>query len=429
MTSLTNISDARRVVVTGLGAVTPLGKDIYHSWHRLIEQKSGVSSIGDKFKTDDISCKISALVPSKEKEYGLDMDEYISIKDQRRMDDFIKFGIISCEQAILDSGLENISEEKKDRIGVLMGSGIGGLQSIEKHVIETHEKGARYLSPFFIPASLINMISGHISIRHGFRGPNHSVVTACATSTHAIGDAYKLIKHGNADVIIAGGSEASVCRIGIAGFAAMKALSSNYNDTPQQASRPWDRDRDGFVMGEGSGTLVLEEYEHAKKRGAKIYCEITGYGLTGDGYHMTAPHPEGLGAKNALLHAMNEAQISPDQVDYINAHATSTPVGDEAELRAMQQIFDDRSTLLMSSTKSSIGHLLGATGAVEAIFSILAMRDSVVPATLNLDNPPKDCKIDLVPHKPKEKSLSHVVSNNFGFGGTNASLVFSKITR
>ena len=426
---LTN--NVRRVVVTGLGAVTPLGGSVDHSWNRLINAESGITQIGDLFDTSDINCKIAAPVPlrhNNSNDYAFDLDLYIKPKEQRRMDSFIQFGIASCEQAILDANLGKIEEDKAHRIGVMMGSGIGGLKTIEKHSIEVHEKGARHLTPFFIPASLINMISGHISIRHGYRGPNHSVVTACATGSHAIGDAFRLIKYGHADVMLTGGAEASICRVGIAGFASMRALSSKYNDTPQKASRPWDKDRDGFVMGEGSGTLVLEEYDHAKKRGAKIYCEITGYGLSGDGYHMTASHPEGLGAQNSMNDAMKEAEISPDHIDYINAHATSTPVGDAAELKAIQNVFGNRDTLLMSSTKSSIGHLLGATGAVESIFSILAMRNGIVPATLNLDNPPEGCKIDLVPHKPKEKKLDHVLSNTFGFGGTNASLVFSKIS-
>lgn len=412
----------RRVVITGMGAVTPIGNDIDKSWNNLIQGKSGIKKISN-FDASEVSCKIGAEV-HLDKEY---IDQYIEPKEQKKVDEFTILAIIAADQAIKDSGYKIEKEEQKARSGVLIGSGIGGLKSIEKTVITSENRGPKKVSPFFIPSSLINIASGHVSIKHGFMGPNHSVVTACATGTHAIGDSFKLIQDDKADVMICGSAESVICKIAIAGFGALRALSTNFNDTPEVASRPWDKDRDGFVMGEGSGILVLEEYEHAKKRGAKIYGEVVGYGLSGDAYHITAPDTEGRGSSIAMKMALNDAAINPEKIDYINAHGTSTPMGDDIELKTVEKLFGNRSDLSMSSTKSSIGHLLGGAGSVEAVFSALALNNSILPPTLNLDNPSSETKIDLVPHKAKEKKINFTMSNSFGFGGTNASLIFKNL--
>jgi 3-oxoacyl-[acyl-carrier-protein] synthase II len=378
----------------------------------------------------DLPCKIAGQVPVGDKSSGLfNPDDWVEAKDRKKMDQFIVYAIAAAAQAVEDSGWKPTAEADKDRTGVMIGSGIGGLPSIAEGAMTIHEKGPRRVSPFFIPAALINLASGHVSIRHGFRGPNHSVVTACATGAHAIGDAARLIQLDDADVMIAGGTEAAVCRLGLAGFAAARALSTNFNDTPEKASRPWDKDRDGFVMGEGAGIVVLEEYEHAKKRGAKIYAEIVGYGMSGDAYHLTAPTPDGNGGFRAMTAALKRAGMTPADIDYVNAHGTSTPLGDEIEFGAVKRLFGDNAkSVSMSSTKSAIGHLLGAAGSVEAIFSILAVRDQVAPPTLNLENPSPGCDgIDLVPKAAKERKVRAALSNSFGFGGTNASLIFSAV--
>lgn len=417
----------RRVVVTGLGLVTPLGDGVEHNWSRLIDGHSGIKGI-DQFDVSDLPAKIAGIVPDGDGSDGsFDASAYLEPKEQRKVDRFILLGVSAADQAVRDSGWMPEDEESQDRTGVLIGSGIGGLTSIADTERLLAERGPRRISPFFIPAALINLISGHVSIRFKFRGPNHSVVTACATGAHAIGDAARLIMLDDADVMVAGGAEAAVCRIGVAGFAAARALSTGYNETPQQASRPWDVGRDGFVMGEGGGCVVLEEYEHAKKRGATIYAEITGYGLSGDAHHITAPADDGNGGFRAMKAALKRAGLSADQIDYINAHGTSTPLGDMIELGAVKRLMgDDLGGASMSSTKSAIGHLLGAAGAVEAIYSVLAIRHGVLPPTLNLESP--DEKVgpaDLVPLKAKERKVSHALSNSFGFGGTNASLIFS----
>jgi 3-oxoacyl-[acyl-carrier-protein] synthase II len=418
----------RRVVITGIGLVTPLGCGVKPSWEKLLASKSGLKSI-DRFDVSDISSKVAGLVPGEEEEHGFIPSNYISNKDLRKMDLFIMYGIGAASEAVEDSGWMPESEEERDRTGVMIGSGIGGLLSIEGGSILMHEKGARKLSPFFIPSSLINLVSGHVSIKYGFMGPNHAVVTACATGAHAIGDAARLIQLDDADVMVAGGTEAAISRIGVGGFAAARALSTNFNDTPHKASRPWDRERDGFVIGEGAGVVVLEELEHAKKRGAKIYAEVVGYGLSGDAYHITAPEPTGRGGYRAMQMALRRAAIDPEQIDYINAHGTSTPLGDEIELGAVKRLFGDHAyKLSMSSTKSSVGHLLGAAGSAEAIFSALAIRDQIAPPTLNLDNPSEGCDIDLVAHTAKERKIEYVLSNSFGFGGTNAALVLKKFS-
>lgn len=417
----------RRIVITGLSAVTPLGRNTNDSWKALIAGKSGIRTIPDHlFRTDDLVTRIAGLVPGDAAAHEADMANYISPKDIRKMDRFIHLAIMSACQAIEDSGVNNLAD--LSRIGIMAGSGIGGLSSIEENVLTMADRGPRRIGPFFIPSMLINLAAGHISIKYGFTGPNQAVVTACATGAHAIGDAARVIICGDADVMIAGGSEAAVCRIGIAGFNAARALSSAFNDQPEKASRPWDKDRDGFVMGEGAGYLVLEELEHAKKRGAKIYAELAGCGSSGDAYHITSPSPEGNGALLAMQMALRNAKINPTDIDYINAHGTSTPVGDTIEINAMRKLMGDHITnISISSTKSSIGHLLGAAGGVEAIFSILAMQESVIPPTLNLDNPADECiGLDLVPFKAKEKKLGIVMSNSFGFGGTNASIIFKK---
>ena len=414
----------RRVVVTGLGMVSPLAGNLDDSWSRLIEGKSGAGKI-TLFDTEQMACKIACEVPFGDGKNGsYNPDETVSPKEQRRIDRFIMFGLSAAAEAVADSGWQAETDEEKWTTGVLVGSGIGGLSSIEQTSLVLAEKGPRRVSPFFIPGALINLVSGMISIKYGFKGPNHAVVTACSSGAHAIGDASRLIALGDADVMIAGGTEAAICPIGIAGFLACKALSTHFNDDPQRASRPYDKDRDGFVMGEGSGMLVLEELEHARARGAKIYAEIIGYGLSGDAHHITAPAADGDGAYRCMKAALKRAGIDPGDLDYVNAHGTSTPLGDEIELRALERLTGGNAgSVSMSSTKSAIGHLLGAAGAVEAIFSILAIRDNVAPPTLNLDAPSVNTSIDLVPHKAREKQINTVLSNSFGFGGTNASLV------
>ena len=415
----------RRVVVTGMGLVTPLGVGVDAVWGRLLNSESGAGQI-KKIDTSDLSVKIACEVPIGDSAPDFNADDWIPPKEQRRIDDFIIFGLCAMEQALTDAGWKPEDEDSRLRTGVLVGSGIGGLPSIEAAAITLHEKGPRRISPFFIPGSLINLLSGTISIKYGFKGPNHAVVTACSTGAHAIGDAARLIMLDDADVMIAGGAEAAISRLGMAGFAACKALSTSFEDTPEKASRPYDKNRDGFVMGEGSGIVVLEELEHAKARGAKIHAEVAGYGLSGDAHHITAPAPDGDGGFRAMQGALQRAGLNPGDVDYINAHGTSTPLGDEIEVGAVKRLFGDAvNQLSMSSTKSAIGHLLGAAGSVEAIFSILAMNNNVAPATLNLDDPSDGLDMDLVPHKPKERPIRAALSNSFGFGGTNASLVLT----
>jgi len=415
----------RRVVVTGLGLVTPLGCGVNAVWRRLVDGESGIRAI-QSFDVSDLPCKVAAQVPQGETAAGyFNADDWMPPKDQRKVEPFIVYAMAATVQAVEDSGWMPSDEEARERTGVMIGSGIGGLEGIADGAVLIKEKGPRRLSPFFIPACLINLASGHVSIRFGFKGPNHSVVTACSTGAHAIGDATRLIQLGDADVMVAGGTEAAICRIGVAGFAAARALSTAFNDNPPAASRPWDKDRDGFVMGEGAGIVVLEEREHAMKRGAKIYGEVLGYGLSGDAYHITAPTPDGSGALRSMRNALKSAKLGPEAIDYINAHGTSTPLGDEIELGAVKRLFGAQAyKLSMSSTKSAIGHLLGAAGSVEAIFSILAMRDGVAPPTRNLDNPSEGCDIDLVPHQARKRPIKYVLSNSFGFGGTNASLIF-----
>jgi 3-oxoacyl-[acyl-carrier-protein] synthase II len=415
----------RRVVVTGLGLVTPLGIGVEHVWKRLLNGESGIGAI-QSFDVSDLPAKIAGQVPRGETASGnFNADDWIAPKDQRKMDDFIIFAIGAATQAVNDSGWTPTDEESLERTGVMIGSGIGGLPGIAETSLTLHEKGPRRISPFFIPSCLINLASGQVSIKYGFKGPNHAVVTACSTGAHAIGDAARLIQWEDADVMVAGGAEAAVCRIGLAGFAAARALSTAFNDEPQRASRPWDEARDGFVMGEGAGVVVLEELEHAKKRGAKIYAEVIGYGMSGDAYHITAPAEDGNGGFRAMRNALKRANLGAEDIDYINAHGTSTPLGDEIELGAVKRLFGDHAyKLSMSSTKSAIGHLLGAAGSVEAIYSILAMRDQIVPPTLNLEKPSAACDIDLVPLRAKERKVRRALSNSFGFGGTNASLIF-----
>ncbi len=417
----------RRVVVTGLGIVSPLGTGIEETWGRMLASESGAGPI-TKFDASDLPCRVAFEVKRGDGANGtLNADQWLDPKEQRRNDDFIQFAMIAAQQALKDSGLEIKTPEQQHRAGVLVGAGIGGLPSIEATTLLLHEKGPRKISPFFIPGSLINLASGQISIAHGLKGPNHAVVTACSSGTHAIGDAARLIAFDDADVMFAGGAESCINRLGIAGFSACKALSTAFNDEPSRASRPYDKARDGFVMGEGSGMLILEELEHAKARGARIYAEIVGYGMSGDAYHITSPPEDGDGAFRCMTAALKRAGLAATEIDYVNAHGTSTPVGDEIELRAVERIMNGNvSRLSMSSTKSSVGHLLGAAGAVEAIFSILAIRDNVCPPTLNLDNPSVETKIDLVPKIPRKKEVNIVLSNSFGFGGTNASIVMCR---
>jgi 3-oxoacyl-[acyl-carrier-protein] synthase II len=416
----------RRVVVTGIGAVSPLGANIEDSWSNLLKGHSGASKI-NHFKVDDLACQIACMVKTTG-DGAFNADDWIEPKDQKRLDQFIIYGIAAAEMAIQDSGYVAQTEEQQFRAGVLIGSGIGGLNGIVENALVLEERGPRRISPFFIPSSLINLVSGQVSIRHQMKGPNHSVVTACSTGAHAIGDAARLIQMDDADVMIAGGAEAAIGRLGFAGFVACRAMSTHFNETPELGSRPYDRDRDGFVMGEGSGIVVLEEYEHAKKRGAKIYGEVIGYGLSGDAYHITSPAPDGSGGYRSMQMALKKANVPLSEVGYVNAHGTSTPMGDEIELKAVEKLFGSASgEVKMSSTKSSVGHLLGAAGSLEAIFCLLAMRDSIVPPTINLDNPSVDSPIDLIPNTAKEVKLKTVLSNSFGFGGTNASLVFRAV--
>ena len=417
----------RRVVITGIGLVTPLGVGAEFVWKQLIEGRSGIRAI-QSFDVSDLPAKIAGQVPRGDTASGaFNADDWVPPKEQRKMGEFIVFALAAADQAVADAGWKPTGEEDRERTGVMIGSGIGGLPGITEGAITLHERGPRRLSPFFIPSNLINLASGHVSIRYGFTGPNHAVVTACSTGAHAIGDAARLIMWDDADVMVCGGAEAAICRLGLAGFAAARALSTAFNDQPSRASRPWDEARDGFVMGEGAGVVVLEELEHAKKRGAKIYAEVVGYGMSGDAHHITAPAEDGNGAFRAMRNALKRAGLEPTKIDYINAHGTSTPLGDEVELGAVKRLFGDHAyKVSMSSTKSSIGHLLGAAGSVEAIFSILAMRDGVVPPTLNLENPSPGCDIDLVPLEAKQRPVRYALSNSFGFGGTNASLVFAQ---
>ena len=418
----------RRVVVTGLGMVTPLACGVEATWRRLIKGESGARRI-DKFDASDLASKIACQVPrGNGRDDGFDPDQWMEPKEQRKVDDFIIFAMGAAAQALQDAGWKPSSYEDQTKTGVMIGSGIGGLTGIAETAIVLKERGPRRVSPFFIPGRLINLASGYVSIAHGLRGPNHAVVTACSTGAHAIGDAARLIALGDADVMVAGGAESPISRIGVAGFIACRALSTSFNDTPQRASRPYDRDRDGFVIGEGAGVVVLEDYAHAKKRGVRMYAELIGYGMSGDAYHITAPAEDGDGAWRCMQAAITRAGISPAEIDYINAHGTSTPLGDEIELAAVHRLLGNAAgRVCMSSTKSSIGHLLGAAGAVEAIFSMLAMRDGVVPPTINLDNPSVQTPVDLVPHHSKEREVNVALSNSFGFGGTNASLVFRRV--
>ena len=419
----------RRVVVSGIGAVTPLGGDIKSTWKNLIKNKSGANLIS-KFDASDFQTKISCEVPIKSDqdsiENSFDPNKWFSSKDLRKVDDFIIFGVAAAEMALEDSLLKNHNFDP-NKIGVGVGSGVGGLPSIEKASLTLNEKGPKRVSPFFIPGALINLVAGQISIRNNFKGPNLASVTACSSGTHSICEGAEMIRRGKADVMIVGGAESAICPVGIAGFAACKALSSNFNDEPTKASRPYDRLRDGFVMGEGAGFLVLEDLEHALSRNAKIYAEFKGYGVSGDAHHITSPADDGDGAYRSMVMAIEDSNYAVDEFSYINAHGTSTPKGDEIELKAVERAFEaNLDNISMSSTKSSIGHLLGAAGAVEAIFSILAIKNNIVPATINLDDLSIDTKLDLVPHMSKEKNVDVVLSNSFGFGGTNASVIFSR---
>ena len=416
----------RRVVVTGLGLLSPYGMGFEHGWRELLTGRSAASRV-TSFEVDDLPCKIAHVIPRGDGSGGtLNPEAVLEAKELRKVGDFILYGIAAADEALKDSGWEPKTEEERCATGVLIGSGIGGLEGIAENAIILKERGPRRISPFFIPGNIINLVSGQVSIRHGLKGPKHAVVTACSTGAHAIGDAARLIQWGDADVMLAGGSESPVTRLSLAGFAACRALSTERNDTPERASRPYDRDRDGFVMGEGAGVVVLEELEHAKARGAKIYGEVVGYGLTGDAYHITAPAEDGDGAFRCMKAALKRAGLDPSDIDYINAHGTST-MADTIELGAVERLVGDAaSKISMSSTKSSIGHLLGAAGAAEAIFSILAIRDNIAPPTINLDNPERETAIDLVPHKPRARRIDVALSNSFGFGGTNASLVFRR---
>jgi 3-oxoacyl-[acyl-carrier-protein] synthase II len=425
----------RRVVITGMGLVTPLGIGREHVWSNLLAGRSGLSRI-THFDVSDLPCKIGGVVPRVDGRAGgapgmpgvFDPDQAMSEKDRRRVDDFILFAMAASDEAIADSGWKPTDDSQRNRTGVLIGSGIGGLSSIADMALTLEKSGPRRVSPFFIPSALINLASGQVSIRYGFRGPNHAVVTACATGAHAIGDAARLIVHGDADLMVAGGAEAAICRLGMAGFCAARAMSTGFNDEPHRASRPYDKDRDGFVMGEGAGVVVLEDYERAKARGAKIYGEILGYGLSGDAYHITSPAEDGDGGFRAMKAALADAKLTPADIDYVNAHGTSTPIGDEIELRAIERIFGDgAANLSLSSTKSAIGHLLGAAGAVEAIFCALSIRDGIVPPTLNLEAPSVTTSIDLTPMKPRRKTIRKAMSNSFGFGGTNAAIVLGAV--
>ena len=419
----------RRVVVTGLGMVTPLGSGVDHNWSEITAGKSGISKI-ENFDVSDISCRIAGQVPGADQPGGLNLDDWIDPREQRKQDRFIQLGLAAACQAVEDSGWKPDDREAQNRTGVMIGSGIGGLESIVVTDQLMNEKGPRRISPFFIPSALINLISGHVSIRYGFRGPNHAVVTACSTGAHAIGDAARMVALDDADVMIAGGAEAAVCRIGMAGFAAARALSTSYNDTPEVASRPWDKGRDGFVMGEGAGIVILEELEHAKARGAKIYAEVKGYGMSGDAHHITAPADDGDGGFRAMQAAMKRAGLTPADIDYVNAHGTSTPLGDVIEAKAVARLLGDAiGSVSISSTKSATGHLLGAAGAIEAIYSIKAVETGMLPPTLNLNEPEDDVAgFDLVPLKSRQRQVRNAMSNSFGFGGTNASLIVGQVT-
>lgn len=424
----------RRVVITGIGLVTPLAANAPASWERLLAGKSGANKV-EHVKVDDLPCRIACVVPRVDGRGGgagdphaFDPDKVMSAKDRRRIEDFILYAIAASDEAVKDSGWQPESDEDKNRTGVLIGSGIGGIEAIGNTALQLERDGPRKISPFFIPSALINLASGQVSIRHGFRGPNHAVVTACATGAHAIGDASRLIQYGDADVMVAGGAEATVGRLAMAGFCALRAMSTGYNDTPEKASRPYDKDRDGFVMGEGAGCVILEEYEHAKARGAKIYAEVKGYGLSGDAYHITAPAEDGDGGFRAMSAALKNAGMTPADIDYLNTHGTSTPLGDEIELKAIERLFGNSAAeLSVSSTKSAIGHLLGAAGAVEAIFCALAIRDGMIPPTLNLENPSVETAIDLTPNTAKKKTVKAAMSNSFGFGGTNAAVILTAV--
>lgn len=417
----------RRVVITGLGIVSPLGCGHETVWSRLVAGENAARRI-ESFNVDDLACQVACQIPRGDGSDGTyNPNDWMEHKEQRKVDDFIIYGVGAATQALTDAGWKPTTYEDQTRTGVLIGSGIGGLQGIEKTSLLLAEKGPRRVSPFFIPGRLINLASGYVSIQHGLKGPNHAVVTACSTGAHAIGDAARLVALDDADVMVAGGAESPVCRLSLAGFAACRALTTGFNDDPQRASRPYDRDRDGFVMGEGAGIVVVEELEHAKARGANIYAEIVGYGLSGDAFHITAPAADGDGAYRCMTAAVKRAGIEPADIDYINAHGTSTPMGDEIELGAVERLFGNAAdNVSMSSTKSATGHLLGAAGAIEAIFSVLAIRDNMAPPTLNLDNPSVATSIDLVPHKARRRTIDTVLSNSFGFGGTNASLVMRR---
>ena len=418
----------RRVVVTGLGMVTPLASGVEPTWQRLLAGESGIGRV-ETFEVSDLTCKIAGQIPRGDGSDGtFNPDQWMEPKEQRKVDDFILFGMAAAQQALDDADWHPTSYEDQITSGVLIGSGIGGIEGIAENALQLRDRGPRRISPFFIPGRIINLASGYVSIAHSLKGPNHAVVTACSTGAHAIGDAGRLVALGDADVMVAGGTESPINRLALAGFAACRALSTGFNETPEHASRPYDRDRDGFVMGEGAGAVVLEEYEHAKRRGARIYGELVGYGMSGDAFHITAPAEDGDGAYRCMKAALRRADMSADDIDYINAHGTSTPLGDEIELKAVERLVGNAAgNISMSSTKSSVGHLLGAAGAVEAIFCLLAMRDQIVPATINLDNPSVTTPLDLVPRKPRQRAVNVALSNSFGFGGTNASLVFRRM--
>jgi 3-oxoacyl-[acyl-carrier-protein] synthase II len=416
-----------RVVITGLGLVSSIGNNVSETWDNLITGKSGIKKISS-FDVSDLPCKIAGYISHNEKdEYYVDRSKYLETREINRNDRFIQYGLIASKMAVEDAGLMALDDKSKLRVGVSVGSGIGGLETIYNGSITLNEKGSRKISPFFIPSSLINLTSGQISIKFGFKGPNHSVVTACATGAHSIGDAAEMIKRGAAEIMIAGGSEAAVCKLGVAGFCAARSLSTKYNDQPSKASRPWDKDRDGFVIGEGAGIVVLEDYENAKKRGAKIYAELIGYGMSGDAHHITTPSEDGSGGFRAMSEALKMSSVNSDEINYINAHGTSTLIGDDIELSAIMRLTGGNDKIKISSTKSSIGHLLGAAGSVEAIITILSIKHNIVPATLNLYNPSHNFKVDLVPHNSIDHKVEIALSNSFGFGGTNAALLFKSI--
>ena len=414
----------KRIVITGIGIVSPLGLTVQSNWQKLIAGKSGISRI-TSFDVEKYTTKIAGIIKDESGNF-FNPEQFLDPKDIKKMDPFIQYGLVAAEEAINDSGWIADTEEKKERTGVILGSGIGGLSTIANAAVQLYH-GTGKVSPFFIPSCLINLLSGHLSIKHGYKGPNEAIATACATGAHAIGNAMRIIQYGDADVMIAGGAEAPICELGLAGFSSARALSTSYNNTPEKASRPWDKNRDGFVMGEGAGVVTIEEYEHAKARGANIYAEIVGYGMAGDAYHITSTHPEGLGGLHSMKRALEDAQISPEAVGYINAHGTSTSIGDSSELNAVQSLFlSANPSIKMSSTKSSIGHLLGAAGSVEAIYTALALKHQIIPPTLNLDDPMDNVQIDLVPHIAKEHKFEYAITNSFGFGGTNTCLALKR---